>query len=437
MSFIGRQTAFASYDAVLQTAFNVANAAVQTGFPTISIGVGSANTGLFTTMRANSGNDVVLLRAGAGITVNTTNSISKTVMISTTSDLRVSQNSALLSTNNWTGYAGTVQDSFTWGSLAWSPELGLFVASAYNGSNSLQRVMTSTDGRNWGLSGLPTVGTWWSMVWSPERGIFVMVSDTGTHRVATSPDGITWTARTIPVLNPLFSLCWAKGLGLFVALSYVGGADDTTQIMTSPDGITWTARTAPTDEWSEIMWCHELGILVASGLSAYGTARMMTSTDGITWTARSLPANYAMVNIESIAWSPELALFVALPNIIDKVLTSRDGITWTEINTNMVDHKFYRVIWVPHYGAFVATGYTGTIRMMISFDGVTWSARTTANQNDWGPLAWSPELGILVALSDMAVGTTRVMVSQPTGIWTRISKRQTVPQVRSQISIGF
>ena len=70
---------------------------------------------------------------------------------------------------------------------------------------------------------------WISVCWSPELGLFCAISYDGTNQVMTSPDGITWTARTASEANYWRSVCWSPELGLFCAVSY----DGTNRVMTS------------------------------------------------------------------------------------------------------------------------------------------------------------------------------------------------------------
>jgi len=165
----------------------------------------------------------------------------------------------------------------SWYDVCWSPELGLFVAVAYDGSN---RIMTSYDGFNWTSRTSPNEYTAWvSVCWSPELGLFVAVAEAGTsgaNRVMTSPDGTTWTGRTSANENSgWISVCWSPELGLFVAVSWSGSK----RVMTSPNGINWTGRPSSNDEvneWWDVCWSKELGIFVA--VANRGTNKIMTSS---------------------------------------------------------------------------------------------------------------------------------------------------------------
>ena len=178
---------------------------------------------------------------------------------------------------SWLTSSATEANS--WNSVCWSPELGLFCAVSYTGTN---RVMTSPDGITWTARSAAEPNGWRSVCWSPELGLFCAVSTDGTNRVMTSPDGITWTARSAAEANGWYSVCWSPELGLFCAVSYTG----TNRVMTSPDGITWTARSAAeANGWFGVCWSPELGLFCAVSIS--GTNLVMTSVSGYAFPYRS------------------------------------------------------------------------------------------------------------------------------------------------------
>ena len=94
-------------------------------------------------------------------------------------------------------------------------------------------------GKIWTLRTSAADNEWWSVCWSPERGLFVAVAADGTgNRVMTSPDGIDWTIRTSAADNSWRSVCWSPERGLFVAVAGTGTGN---RVMTSPDSVTLDA----------------------------------------------------------------------------------------------------------------------------------------------------------------------------------------------------
>jgi hypothetical protein len=289
----------------------------------------------------------------------------------------------------WTPYNGP--DSNTYTDAAWSPELGLFVATA--GTSGM--VKSSPDGITWTVRTAPSAATWHGVVWAPALKLFVAVGGGSTSSAMTSPDGITWTGRTTPNTNNWDGLVWSPDLNLLVAVGYSGTGN---RVMTSPDGVTWTARTSAADNnWSGVAWAPELTLFVTVANSGTGN-RVMTSPDGINWTARSVATDR---NWDSVVWSPQLRLFVAVSysGTTDSVMTSPDGINWT-LRTTPTTNTWTRVAWSPQLGIFAATGAPtpGTTNVMTSPDGINWTTHTTNNLN-WGGISWSPELGVFAAVS--------------------------------------
>ena len=93
-------------------------------------------------------------------------------------------------------------------------------------------------------------------------------------------------------------------------------------------------------------------------------------------------------------------------------MTSPDGVTWT-IRTSAADNDWRAVCWAPEIGLFCAVAATGTgNRVMTSPDGVTWTIRTSAADNVWSSVFWAPELGLFCSVASTGVGN-RVACSLP------------------------
>ena len=86
--------------------------------------------------------------------------------------------------------------------------------------------------------------------------------------------------------------------------------------------------------------------------------------------------------------------------------------------TSAADNQWVSVTWSPERGLFVAVADTGTgNRVMTSPDGITWTIRSSAADNDWVSVTWSPERGLFVAVA--ITGTGNQVMTSPDGItWT-------------------
>ena len=78
-------------------------------------------------------------------------------------------------------------------------------------------------------------------------------------------------------------------------------------------------------------------------------------------------------------------------------MTSPDGITWTS-RTSAADNDWYGVTYGN--GLFVAVSLSGTgNRVMTSPDGITWTSRTSAADNNWYCVAYGNNLFVAVSIS--------------------------------------
>lgn len=157
--------------------------------------------------------------------------------------------------------------------VTWSPESGLFVAVRRESSGN--RIAISSDGINWTnqQAPSPTFDTtdFWDIVWSPELGIFVA---TAGNLFVTSVDGINWTQRTAPAGHTYTAIEWSPELGIFLAVSYDGTGN---RSMYSTDGITWNSISTPADYgWYGICYSKELQKFVAVQNDTSNTNRVMT-----------------------------------------------------------------------------------------------------------------------------------------------------------------
>ncbi len=217
-----------------------------------------------------------------------------------------------------------------------------------------------------------------------------------------------WVMRSTPSSGNYnwINLCWSPKLGLFCTVGY---SDATDNIMTSPDGITWTLRTkVGTQRLHGITWSEELGLFVAVGL---GT-NTYSSTDGITWNSSTITSD----NWLSVCWSPQLMRFVAVGRTSGQIAYSSNGMTWTVLNNPVGSAGLWRcVAWSPERGIFVAISDSGLLSNTIiySYDGIMWSIANASTFSSLQSVCWSAPLGLFVAVSL----TTHVLKSSDGITW--------------------
>jgi len=171
--------------------------------------------------------------------------------------------------------------------------------------------------------------------------------------------------------------------------------------------------TAITGSFQSVCWSDELLLFVAVSNI---TNNIISSIDGITWTVRTSPVNNAW---NSVCWSPEVYLFVAVASsgTGNRIMSSPDGITWTS-RTNPVDNDWKSVCWSSTLNLFVSVASSGTgNRIMSSPDGITWTSQTNPVDNNWSSVCWSSFLNLFVAVS--STGTGNCVMTSPDGVtWT-------------------
>jgi hypothetical protein len=284
----------------------------------------------------------------------------------------------------------------TWRRVAWSPTLGLFAALDQAGTSAA--IATSPDGVTWTPRTTPTTPHtgWGTVVWG--NGMFLVLQVAGSSQdgvIMSSPDGITWTqhAATVAPIGYDHAL-WAPGLNLFVGVVSVNYGDSMDAI-TSPDGLTWTKHVSfSAGGWNAVAWSPDLALLVAVGSSLAAS-----SSDGTTWTSRTISAR----SWRSVAWSPELGLFVASSDVMGSgaFATSPDGVTWTDRTCSALGN-WYSVVWSPVRRLFVAvSNSTDSHCVATSPDGIIWTVQATPspmNGGGWTQLAVADSPDMIVAI---------------------------------------
>ena len=316
----------------------------------------------------------------------------------------------------WVGLGATFLTFTTQGAgIVWAPQLGIWCATGY-GTNSF---LTSSNGINWtprGTTGVDNTGR--AIAWSPQQNQFVM-GGTGRHSLATSSGGTLWVGRTGTTIfsTQVNGVAWAAQLNTWIA---VGSGTNT--LASSQDGISWTPRVpvslaALTSTGNCVAWNGSL--FVAGGS---GTNQIATSIDGVNWTGRSQAAITGTVI--GITWSPGLSLWIATGSTTNTIATSPDGITWTGRGT-IFTTQGNAVAWSPQQNQLVACG-SGTNTLATSVNGIIWSGMTSPGTivNNLYSVIWNGQQWLcsgdgnsrLATSPDGLIWTTRTSI-QTTTVW--------------------
>jgi len=264
------------------------------------------------------------------------------------------------------------------------------------------------------------------LAWSTELGIFVAINNQ-YDKCATSPDGVTWT------LQPGYTVA-ATGVTSYMTTIIWNGqqfvALGLRTILRSADGKTWTRHLISrsgiqSSQQSALCWSSTLGKFLTAGR----TGDVWTSTDAVNWfRSNGNLANATGMDAVAAVWSPELNIFVAIGyyNQASRCATSPDGDTWTlspsfeTAYTNNCDTG--NPMYIRWDGTqFIAAG-TGVSyasyprRCATSPDGVNWTSRNIALSSAMGT-------GAIVGLAQL--GSRYVILSDTVRVATSINSGTT------------
>lgn len=294
------------------------------------------------------------------------------------------------------------------GAYAWSPSLNMLIT----GSSTYRY---SYDGVNWtNGTTTPSSNALNGLLWSTRLGLFVAVGNTF---IQTSPDGINWTTRYSNAINSWNSV--AENNNILVA---VGSASSTNKVFTSTDGITWTARNSVDDSLATnyigVKWASSLGLFVAVSSNS-ATYRSMYSSDGITWSSRKSMGNFEANTWVSFDWSASLGMFVAVASAgTNRISVSYNGKIWATLPITTYDVNatavFSRVMYSVTQGQFIAGSSSGTVYHLVSSDGLSWYAPTSAITSGITNMADVPALNMVLLWANVISTTYYIYDSKRT-----------------------
>jgi hypothetical protein len=227
------------------------------------------------------------------------------------------------------------------------------------------------------------------------------------HLRSQQPVSNQWTAQTSPsqdTLSPIASMCWSEELGIFVALTSEQTGTDV-RAYVSEDGIAWSDSNLTSGSFKALAWSPSLALFVAVGYSGSHA----TSPNGTNWTHQAA----APAAFNGICWAEELGIFLLVGE--NKIYSSNNGITLTLEEDTTPFHSYKAVAWSGSIFAVVTTGG----RVYSSPDGSTWTDRTPAvGLLVYESIAWADEISLFAAFASSS-NTATQLVTSPDGItWT-------------------
>jgi hypothetical protein len=283
----------------------------------------------------------------------------------------------------------------------------------------------STDGITWSTGYFPNIYTYaTSVAYGNNR--FVLVGQNVPVPFYLSYQNINkfiipyYTFNTPDYFFPyIYKVIWVPQLSSFVATVSQKG------FMISSDGKIWNYVDGNAGRrFNSIAWSPELGVCVALGANGGG----LYSNDLNTWTTVTCPVTNDYYGWCSITWSLLLGIFVAVGCVINAgdqpVTYSQDGIVWNTPAVSAPSSTWKSVTWSPDKKIFVAVAGSsistdtitrGSFATMSSSDGKNWTGNNSLSVI-WNDVTWSTPLGLFVA-----VGENAIMYSSDGTNWTNVS----------------
>jgi hypothetical protein len=315
---------------------------------------------------------------------------------------------------------------------------GRFVAISSGGSAALY----SSNGTDWTSFNMPTSGDWTCIAGGNNR--FVAIR-TNSDVAASSLDGINWVTRSMPASREWNSVVYGGGIFVAVAGNLDAGAIST-------NGTTWTSTTLPdigdstVNEWVDIAYGRQTFVALSNSGNFVATGVYDSGTTTITWTGRVMDVieDSSERSWKSIAYGNNR--FVAISNT-GEVAYSFDGTTWYLASMPTQDgstaHNWKKIRYAQ--GVFFAIGNTGardigadasispTTFAATSFDGIVWTTRTLASEQDWTSVAFGNPY---ISARDSTIGKRTPTWVAISAISNKFNKIQTGARALGRVSVA-
>lgn len=253
---------------------------------------------------------------------------------------------------------------------------GKFVAVA----NSVNYVITSSDGITWTTVNLPFGASWTDIAYG--NGKFIISSM--DKYIAYSTDGITWSTTGDPSgdrPDQYVSVSYAES-------AFFGFRNSNNHVIDySTDGITWKGLALfdgydyPSAYWRKAVYGDGKYIIISTSRHAARMTELVSKT--------AVPFKIPIDSVSDIAYGN--GKFVAVGNDYGKSLVaySTDGITWITSSLDFIGNSIA-------YGdnKFVIIGAKGSA---YSTDGVTWTDTILPDTETWGAVAYGNNKYVTIA----------------------------------------
>lgn len=205
----------------------------------------------------------------------------------------------------WTVRTGPKGTNTNYYGVCYASSLSLWAAVDGDGTLDTSRVITSPDGITWTARTTPNAA-FNDMAWSPDLGLFVAIA---TSTAMSSSDGITWTTRSIGT-GSWRKIYWSTTLAKFIVY---GTSGSTTKFAYSSDGINWTEGTISSNLYLSMALNDDDGIIVMHGDNGSGDDSTLQSSNGTSWTEEVITGDDTVTGFDAqygAAYSGDLGIYV-------------------------------------------------------------------------------------------------------------------------------